>query len=915
MLSIQDPRHYTSEELLRDGGSICLRAIRPDDQPQLRIFFENLSRRSTYFRFFQSSKRLSEAELQHFTAVDFVRDVTLVATLRDGDQEHIVGVGHAIGLEDHGQPASRAEVAFAIAEAHQGRGIATLLLERLAAIARTRGVHTFEAYVLGENNRMLDVFEASGFTVQRSLAGGVFHVSFPTEETPQSRAASAQRERLAAARSMRAFLNPQAVAVVGASTRAGSVGAALVNNLRQNGFCGTIYPIHPHCKDIAGLPAFPQVSAIGAPVDLALVAVPAAAVPEVVADCVRAGVHGVVVISAGFAETSAAGRDIERQLRDLVRASGMRMVGPNCMGLLNTATDVRLNATFTIPTLPPAGNIGMVSQSGALGLALLDHVQALHIGVSTFLSVGNRADVSSNDMLAYWADDPHTDVLVLYLESFGNPRRFARLAPEVARKKPIIAVKSGRSVAGARAASSHSAALANREVAVAALFEQAGVIRANTLQELFDVARLLASQPVPQGARVGVVTNAGGLGILFADMSESHGLTLPELSPETRAALRTFLPAQASVANPVDMIAAAPAEHYRRTIELVGQDPHIDALVAIYIPPQVTAPQDIAQAIADSAGTVPASKPVLTVFTAAQGTPECIHSGPRGTLPTYTFPENAALALAAAARYGQWQKRPQGTTVSLSPFAHSAVRAVIDRIMATTSASVWVSPADLATILQAAGIPLAMAVQTSVAEAVPTAERLGYPLVAKIVSPDVLHKSDVGGVIMGLHHAEEVAAAVARLQVRTQEIGARLEGVLLQRQVSGGIEALVGVTTDAVFGPLLVCGLGGTLVEVLADVAFRLTPVSNVDATEMLQHLRAQVLLDGYRGAPPGDREALIDLLLHVSALVESVPELQELDLNPVKVLAPGEGVVALDARMRLAPVGAQDATARSAGA
>ena len=899
-----EPRHYATDALLRDGSSVHIRAIRPDDKQRLLALFERLSSRSVYFRFFQTKQRLSDEELRYFTELDFTRDVALVATLREGQEEHIIGVGRYFRMHEHGQPTAHAEVAFTVADAHQGRGVGTLLLEHLAAIARMQGIDTFEAYVLGENNRMLEVFEASGFTVQRALDTGVFHVSFPTAETPQVRAASTERERVAAAQSVRALLNPRSVAVVGVSRRGDGVGAVLLANLQRAGFPGRLYPIHPHATEINGLPAFPRVSAVGAPVDLALITVPAAAVEEVVADCATAGVHGVVVISSGFAEASAAGREAEQRLRALVRASGMRLVGPNCMGLLNTDPEIALNATFTTPVLPPAGTIGMLSQSGALGLAMLDYVQTLHVGLSTFISVGNRADVSSNDLLAYWADDPRTSVIVLYLESFGNPRRFARMAPDVARRKPIIAVKSGRSAAGSRAAASHSAALATSDTAVEALFEQAGVIRANTLQELFDVAVLLSTQPMPRGPRVGVITNAGGPGILLADMGETHGLVFPELTPETQAALRTVLPPQAGVANPVDMIAAATPAQYARTIELVGADATIDALVVIYIPPLVTDPAEIAPAIAHGVGTVPAHKPVLTVFMTSQGIPAALNMGPRGTLPTYMFPENAALALSAAVRYGRWRTRPLGTPLSLSPFAHSAVRAVIDRVLAHASGPLWLQPGDLATVLEAAGITLAAAEQTTPAEAVATAERLGYPLVAKIVSPDVLHKSDVGGVILGLETPAAVASAVETLAARTQQIGARLDGILLQRQVSSGLEALVGVTTDPLFGPLLVCGLGGTLVEVLHDVVFRLTPVSDTDAAEMLTKLRANVLLDGYRGAPPGDREALIALLLRVSALVESVPELQEFDLNPVKVLIPGEGVMALDGRMRLAPPG-----------
>jgi predicted CoA-binding protein/RimJ/RimL family protein N-acetyltransferase len=366
------PHHYATDALLRDGGSVHIRAIRPDDKQRLLALFERLSSRSVYFRFFQTKQRLTDEELRYFTQLDFTRDVALVATLRDGQEEHMIGVGRYFRIQQDGQPTTHAEVAFTVADAHQGRGVGTLLLEHLAVMARGQGIDTFEAYVLGENNRMLEVFAASGFTVQRSLNTGVFHISFPTADTPQVRAASTVRERMAAAQSLRAFLNPRSVAVVGVSQRGDGVGAALLANLQRAGFSGQLYPIHPHATAINGLPAFPRVSAVGAPVDLALIAVPAAAVEEVVADCAAAGVHGVVVISSGFAEASAAGREAEQRLRALVRASGMRLIGPNCMGLLNTDPQVALNATFTTPVLPAAGTIGMLSQSGALGLAMLD---------------------------------------------------------------------------------------------------------------------------------------------------------------------------------------------------------------------------------------------------------------------------------------------------------------------------------------------------------------------------------------------------------------------------------------------------------------------------------------------------------------------------------------------------------------
>ena len=893
-------RDYAVEEILRDGGSIHIRAIRPDDRERLADHFHRLSERSVHLRFQGAKRGLSEAELDFFTRLDFVRHVGLVATLREGAAERIIGVGRYLVSDEVG---SSAEIAFAVADDHQGRGIGTLLLDHLLGIAREHGIIEFNAQVLGENNQMLDVFRHTGLRVTGTSDAGVMHVSFPTAETEGSRMAAEARARQAAAESVRALLAPRSVALVGASTRAGTIGAALLTNLRSAGFRGPIYPVHPEANEIQTLRAYPCIGAIREAVDLAVIAVPAAAVEGVVQDCAAAGVRGAVVISSGFAEASEDGRAAQQRLTALVRGSGMRMVGPNCLGVLNTDPAVSLNATFA-PTWPPAGNIGMLSQSGALGIAVLDQVRALDLGISSFVSVGNKADVSSNDLLCYWADDPRTAVIVLYLESFGNPDKFARIAPEVARRKPIVAVKSGRSAAGTRAASSHSAALASLDIAVDALFEQAGVIRTGTLQELFDVASLLATQPVPAGPRVGVVTNAGGPGILLADACDAHGLSLPELGSQTLAALRALLPPQASVVNPIDLLASATPEHYARAIEIVGADPSVDTLVVTYVPPMVTRPEEIAAAIARGAGTVPAEKPVLTVFLSSHGAPAALATGRRGRLPAYLYPEDAALALAAAERYGRWRRRPRGTVVELGSFEESAVRAVIDRVLAGGDEPRWLAPADVAMVLRAAGIDFAHGEQVAPAQVEIVAERLGFPLVAKAVAPGLLHKSDVGGVVLGLESPAAVAHAVATLRERLQAIGLSLEGVFLQREVRGGIEALVGVTTDATFGPLLVCGLGGVLVELVRDVAFSLPPVSDVDAREMLSRLRAGRLLDGYRGMPPGDRDALVTLITRVSALVEIVPELRELDLNPVKVLEPGRGVIVVDARMRVGTAG-----------
>jgi acetate---CoA ligase (ADP-forming) len=895
--TIPDPRNYAVDEVLRDGGSTHIRAIRPDDKQRLLKHFGGLSENSLYHRFFGLKKVLTQEDLVRFTELDFDRHVGLVATLRQDDEEVFIGVGRYVRT---GEP-STAEVAFAVLDKHQGRGIGTLLLEHLGRIARASGIIEFEADVLGDNNRMLEVFGKSGFRVRRSAQAGVIHVAFPTEESEEFVQASMARERLATAQSVRRVLAPRSVAVIGASRDPKKIGGAIVANLRRDGFKGAIYPINPGVAEVLGLKCYPNVGAVGVSVDLAVIAVPPHSVEAEIANCARAGVHAVVVITAGFAEVSEAGRAVERRFVELVRGSGMRMVGPNCMGVLNTDPAICLNATFA-PVAPPPGGIGMFSQSGALGIAILDYARLRNLGISTFVSAGNRADVSSNDLLAYWAEDPRTSVIMLYLESFGNPRKFTSLAPEVARQKPIIAMKSGRTAAGTRAASSHSASLATLDVAVEALFEQAGVIRTNTLEELFDVAAMLSAQPVPKGPRVGVVTNAGGPGILLADSCEAHGLKLPNLESATLEKLRSFLPGRAGFANPIDMTASATGADFERSIALVGNDPNVDSLVTIYIPPMVTRPEDAAAGIARGAAAVPDEKPVLAVFLSTQGAPAVLDAGPRGHLPSFSFPENAAKALASAYHYGNWRSRPKGTPFTLSKFARSAVRAVIDRVLGGAEGPRWLEPRDIFTVLRAAGIEVAHTEQTTVEEAPTIAQTLGYPLVAKIVSPDVQHKSDIGGVIMDLNSANEVAEAVAHLKERTRATGARLEGILLQREIRSGVEALVGVTSDVTFGPLLVCGLGGVMVEMLRDVSFRLHPVSDVDAADMLASLRTSRLLDGYRGAPPGDRDALISVILRVSALVEAIPELTELDLNPVKVLPPGHGAIVVDGRMRVMP-------------
>ncbi len=895
---LADPSLYQSEEILRDGRSILVRAIHPEDKDRLREHFQGLSNESIYFRFMGIKRELSDADLKRLTEVDFHDHVGLVATLSDGGRERFIGVGRYIRKPGK----ARAEVAFAVLDEHQGRGIGSLLLEHLRRIAQAGGIDGFEAEVLSNNQRMLEVFAQSGFKVARSFDSGTVHVYFPIGETPEFRAMSLARERAAAARSIARLLGPRSVAVIGASRAADKIGGAILANLIRDGFTGAIFPINPNAAEIQGLRAYPNVSAVEQKIDLAVVCLPAATVEAAVEDCIHAQVGNLVVITSGFAEVSDEGRQLERRICSAVRAAGMRMVGPNCMGVMNTDPAVSLNATFA-PVPAAQGNVAMFSQSGALGISMLDYARARNLGISSFISAGNRADVSSNDCLAYWAQDRATAVIGLYLESFGNPVKFARIAPAVARLKPIVAVKAGRTAAGKRAASSHSAALANLDVAVEALFEQAGVIRTNTLQELFDVVALLASSPLPPGPRVGVITNAGGPGILLADACEAHGLTLPKLTDGTLAGLHAYLPVRAGFTNPIDMTAGASPDDYARTIELVGADSNVDALVVIYIPPMLTRPGEIADAIARGAAAVPAAKPVLSVFLSSQGAPARIQCGARGTIRTYEFPENAALALAAAWRYARFKDRPQGAVETLDAPALATIREAVNRALEGAGAPRWLSHGEITTLLGAVDVEAPVAEEVAPADVRAAAARVGFPLVAKAIAPGIVHKTEVGGVVMNIKSADEAEQAARTLQERMSAAGTELERVLLQRQVNGGIEMLVGMTSDPTFGPLLVCGMGGINAELQKDVAFRLPPVTDFDAAQMLTELRISRLFDGYRGAPPGDRDALIRLIMRISALAEAVPELSELDLNPVKLLAPGEGAIVIDARMRVKPL------------
>jgi acetyl coenzyme A synthetase (ADP forming)-like protein len=694
-------------------------------------------------------------------------------------------------------------------------------------------------------------------------------------------------------RSLDPIFSPRSVAVIGASRNRDSIGFALLHNLVMGEFQGAIFPINPNASSIHSLKAYPRIGAVPDPVDLAVVMVPRDFVLPVVDECIAAGVKGLVTITAGFAETGEGGATLERRLRDRVRAAGVRMVGPNCMGVINTNAGVSLNATFA-PTPARPGTVGFVSQSGALGVAILNAAADLGIGLTQFVSMGNKADVSGNDLVEYWEEDPETRVICMYLESFGNPRKFTEIAKRVGKKKPILVVKSGRTAEGARAATSHTGAVAGTDVTVSAFLAQCGVLRANTIDELFGVARALDLCPLPKGDRVGIVTNAGGPAIMATDACVNLGLEMAELSPVTRSTLRSFLPAEASVGNPVDMIASAAESDYAKALEAMLADEGVDLVMVVNVTPLLSNPIDILDSVA---GVVrDSSKPVAAVMMATEEFYDEVRT--RDDLPpVYRFPEPAARALAQLSRYAAWRRRPEEVPAGSFEVDDDAVA----KLLAATDEG-YLPLADAIRVLELYGVPVATWRQAdaSADSAAAAAADLGYPVVVKAISPGLVHKSDVGAVRVDVRNPAELAGATTEIERAVTAAGHRVEGWLLQELVRGGHEVIFGIATDPRFGPLLMFGLGGKYVEVFRDVRFGVPPLTPGEAAAMVRGIRGLPLLEGVRGEAAADLALLEETLLRLSQLTLRHPTIQELDLNPF-LAAPGrDNARALDARIRV---------------
>jgi acetyl coenzyme A synthetase (ADP forming)-like protein len=876
---------FETDVVLRDGSIAHVRPVQPEDHDLLVCFIKNLSAESFYLRFLHA---LKPEEAVKWLIPGEGQFALLVI------REEMV-IGHAIyAIILPG----KAEAAVVVADDYQRKGLGTILLGQLTQAAIAAGISVLEGEVAPENARMLQVLRELGFPTVLKSEPGFIRVTFPASLVPEALVQFEQREAEAAVAAMEKFFRPRGVAVIGASRQRGSISGELFRNMLDAGFHGPVYPVNARAEVVQSVVAYHSVLDCPGPVDLAFIVVHAQAVLPVARECAQKGVSALVVISAGFAEADETGSQLQQELVGICRERGMRLIGPNCMGIVNTDPTVSLNGQFS-PFKPIQGKMGFLTQFGALGIAIIDHANRLGLGMSTFVSVGNKADISGNDLIQYWENDNNTNLILLYLESFGNPRKFSRISRRVCRTMPIIAVKGGRSSAGFRATQSHTGALVTAsDVTVDALFRQSGVIRTDVLAEMFDVAALLTTQPVPRGDRVAIITNAGGAGILATDACEDLGLEVPELTSDTQAALKTLLSPAAGVRNPVDMVASASSSDYARTIRAVAIDPNVDALIVIFIPPMALRPEEVAREILMAARELDRRIPILSTFMASHGSPEILSDG-QIRIPSYPFPEAAARALARAAQYGKWLATPEGNAPKFPDVHREDAAALVAH--ALRAGERWLTSEEVESLLSYYGIPLIKTLRvTTPEEAGLVAAELGGQVALKGIAPRLVHKTEAGAVRLALAGGEETEKAAEDMLKQLESEGLKGTGFIIQPMVPSGIEMLVGVTHDPVFGPIVVCGAGGALVELLKDIAVRITPLTDRDAREMVSSLKTFPLLNEYRGGPRYDVSVLEEVILRVGALVEDIHEIGELDLNPVIVLPEGQGVSIVDARIRV---------------
>ena len=869
------PQHWEADVILRDGRMCHIRPIRPEDRDALATFHEGLSPETVYYRFFAPYPRLTDKDLARFTQVDYDDRVALVALVAG----LIIGVGRYDRIDR-----AEAEVAFVISDYHQGRGLGSILLEHIAVAARERGITRFVAEVLPSNRRMLATFEEAGYKPTQSMDEGVVKLHFDISPTQSSREVMQAREHRAEARSVASLLAPRSVALIGASRREGTIGNLLLNNLRDSGFQGPLLGIHPEAEMIQGVACYPSLSSAPAPIDLAVIALPAEQVLDAITECGKAGVLGAVVVSAGFAEAGAQGRRLQQRLIQHARENGLRIIGPNALGIINTDPRVQLNASL-VPSTVPRGRIGFFAQSGALGASLLRQANERGLGVSTFVSAGNRVDVSANDLLQYWEDDDSTSLVLLYLESIGNPRKFARVARRLGARKPIVAVRSGRSSQSLPLGHTVRRTALPSE-AIDAMFEQAGVMQVDSLSELFDVASLLTFQTLPKGRRVAVIGNSDALGVLTADACEANGLDV--------------------VGDPVLLDHRTDLTELAAAIEAATDDPDCDAVLVLHVPViSGGSSRGVRETLRSLAET--STKPLIAVLMAEDQDRRVISvEGPhglpgRGSVPVFHEVEPAVRALATLVAYSRWLDTPRGSVPELPEVAAAQARQVMQEIRDKAVAAhgqqslVPVENADLQRVLECYGIQLWDSwIVSSETQAVSIAEQIGYPIVLKTAHPGLAHRPDLGGVRVNLENEAAVRTAyLSMIATLPPEAQKRL---ILQHQAPAGVACVVEKREDALFGPVVSFGIGGEVTRLLGDRGYRIPPLTDRDVDDLIKAPKAAPLLFGYRDSPPVDIELLAGLLHRVGRLADDLPEITRLELNPIIMSSRAMAVVGASA-------------------
>src|SRR3954468_7388961 len=866
------PVEWEADVVLRDGTVAHVRPITPDDAEGIRHFHSRQSPESIYLRFFAPLRELSDRDVHRFTHVDHHDRVALVATL-DGE---IIGIGRY----DRIRPGS-AEGAFNSSDHFQGKGIGSVMLEHLAAIAQEMGINRFVAEVLPQNRKMLTVFKEAGYEVTHHIEDGVVEVSFDISPTEQSKAVQLSREHRAEARSVHTILFPERVAIIGASRRSESIGALVMRNILAPGYQGELYPTHRVPARIHGRTAYPTIQDVPHPVDLAIVVVPAAQAIDVVKECGKAGVKALLVLSSGFAEAGAEGTALQEKLRRRVRRAGMRIVGPNSFGLINNDPSVRLNATLA-SVIPGPGRLGLFAQSGALGVAVLASAARRGLGISVFASAGNRVDVSGNDLMQYWIDDQETDTVGLYLESMGNPRKFSRIARHLASVKPVIVVSSG--VSSFAAPPGHRTRVTNvPPQAFDALLRQAGVIRVEHVHQLFDVAQLPLHQPLPRGDRVAIVGNSDALGAISASACLSWGLKVTH--------------------GPVSLPPQASAEEFAAALDAAFADPEVDSVVAAFIPPLVTQDEEVHLAVRNIVADY--EKPCVATFLGMRGVGDGLayeQNGIRRSVPAYSMPEDGIRALNAVTRYALWRQRDRGTQVAPVGIDRLRAESLLDGHLAASPEGRALTRGEARELLGSYGIRVWPAVEvTGVDAAVAAADELTYPVILKSTSPVVRHQPGLVGVRGDLVDADAVRDAYTTLSQRLGPLGA--DRFVVQRMAVPGVSCVIRASEDPLFGPVVSFSVAGPPTELLGDIAHRIPPLTDVDVTDLIDGVKAAPLLSGHRGAAPVHRAALADLIARLSVLADDHPELASVELNPVNAWTGGVDVLGAEVVVRPALV------------